>query len=109
VACIVVKDEVVGWVDYATADRLLPGEVNVGYNVFAPYRGNGYASRAVELLVRYLDECTSFHTATLSIDFDNAPSLAVAARTGFTESGDPAQKSRDFKRAVRPEAGGVHP
>ena len=103
-ACIVVAGEVVGWVDYDTdRDWLAPGEVNMGYHVFALHRGNGYASRAVTLIIRYLDECTSFHTATLSIDCGNAPSLAVAARTGFVLSGDPRAKSLDFKRPVRDE------
>ncbi len=103
-ACIVVAGEVVGWVDYDTdRDWLEAGEVNIGYNVFAPHRGNGYASRAVELLIRFLDECTDVRTATLSIESGNAPSLAVAARTGFVLSGDPQAKSRSFKRPVRPE------
>ena len=40
--CIVVDDDVVGWVDF-DVDRswLEPGEVNLGYNVFAEHRGNG--------------------------------------------------------------------
>jgi RimJ/RimL family protein N-acetyltransferase len=99
-ACIVVAGEVVGWVDFDT-DRwwLKPGEVNVGYNVFAPYRGKGYATRAVELLVRYLDQSTPFDTATLLIHPDNAASLAVAAKVGFTPSGE-VDGSRYIRRAV---------
>ena len=78
-----------------------PGQVNVGYNVFAPHRRKGYASRAVELLMQYLTESTLFRTAILSIDADNAASLAVAARTGFTPTGDPTSRSLDFERSVR--------
>ena len=68
-ACIVVEGDVVGWVDYDTEQQHLePGEVNIGYSVFAGHRRNGYASRALELLIRYLGECTRYETATLSID-----------------------------------------
>jgi RimJ/RimL family protein N-acetyltransferase len=103
-ACIIVGGEMVGWVDYETdRDWLKPGEVNVGYSVFAPHRGNGYATRAVELLIRYLAECTSFHTASLSIHSENARSLAVAARSGFVVSSEPNAEVLDFKRPVRPE------
>jgi RimJ/RimL family protein N-acetyltransferase len=102
-ACIVVTDDVVGWVDYETNhDWLEPGEVSIGYNVFAPHRGHGYAWRGVELLLRYLAECTSFHTATLSIDAENNRSLAVATRTGFRSS-EPHSNQLYFKRPVRSE------
>ena len=89
VGCIVVDGTVVGWVDH-DADRawLEPGEVNVGYNVFAPFRGNGYASRAVTLLLHHLAVDTHWRTATLLIDPDNEPSLAVARRLGFVASGE---------------------
>ena len=103
-ACIVVGGEVVGWVDAdPTATHVQPGEVNVGYNVFAPYRRKGYASRAVELLMRYLVECTPFHIASVSIDDGNVASLGVAARTRFVPSGDLNSKSLDFKRSMRSE------
>ncbi len=84
-ACIEVAGEVVGWVDYdCEREWLHPGEVNVGYNVFAPYRGNGYASRAVQLLMHHLAVRTDNHTATLVIDAENERSLALATRLQFT-------------------------
>ncbi|HEX5586613.1 MAG TPA: GNAT family N-acetyltransferase [Acidimicrobiia bacterium] len=88
-ACIVVAGEVVGWVD-VDVDRswLGPGEVNVGYCVFPAHRGNGYATRALQLLVVHLARDTEFHTATLLIDAENQRSLAVARRAGFTFLGD---------------------
>jgi RimJ/RimL family protein N-acetyltransferase len=83
-ACIVVGGQPVGWIDY-DHDRawLSVDEVNVGYNVFPEHRGHGYASRAVELLVRHLAEDTTWRVATLLIDADNSRSLGVARRSGF--------------------------
>ena len=87
--CIVVGREVVGWVDY-DVDRqwLEPGEVNVGYNVFALHRGKGYATRALELLLQHLEANTPYRTATLLIDPQNGRSVAVAARTRFAAKGE---------------------
>lgn len=100
--CILVADEIVGWVDY-DIDRtwLEPGEVNVGYNVFASHRGKGYATRAVQLLVHHLAVDGDHHTATLLIDPDNARSLALAARARFDRAGD-LDGNPYFKRAVPP-------
>ena len=88
-ACIVVEGAVVGWVDY-DHDRswLEPDEVNVGYSVFPTERGNGYAARAVRLLLRHLADETAWQVATLLIAPDNARSLAVARKAGFTRVGD---------------------
>jgi RimJ/RimL family protein N-acetyltransferase len=109
VACIVVAEEIVGWVDY-DVDRswLEQGEVNVGYNVFAAHRGNGYASRAVELLLRHLADDTDYETATLLIATDNERSLALARRNGFTAWGE-LDGNPYFKRAVRPQAQTIDP
>jgi RimJ/RimL family protein N-acetyltransferase len=104
VACIVVKGEIVGWVDYDDEhdhDWLEPGEVNVGYHVFARHRGRGYATRAVELLMQHLAAATENHTASLCIDPKNEPSLAVARRAGFGRAGV-VNEQRYFKRSVRP-------
>jgi RimJ/RimL family protein N-acetyltransferase len=100
-ACITVDGDVVGWVDFDPEPAWLEeGEVNVGYFLAAPHRGKGYGTRAVELLLRHLAEDTSYRRAVLRIDRDNARSLALAARAGFTLWG-PVDGSECFKRAVR--------
>jgi hypothetical protein len=68
-ACIVVGAEVVGWVDYdLDRDWLEPEEVNIGYCLFPPHRGCGYATPAVQLLMHHLAQQGTFRTATLLID-----------------------------------------
>jgi RimJ/RimL family protein N-acetyltransferase len=101
-ACVWVDDELVGWVDYDRDDDhdwLRPGEVNVGYSLFPAARGNGYASRAVELLLGHLARDTEHSVATLLIDPANAPSLAVARRLGFVQHGD-VNSEPFFRRAL---------
>ena len=83
----------------------LPGEVNLGYNVFAAHRGRGYASRAVQLLMHHLAVSGEYDVATLLIHPENARSLALAARNRFTPHGD-LDGNPYFKRAVPPLAYG---
>lgn len=101
-ACIVVGGEVVGWVDF-DHDRswLLDDEVNLGYNVFAPHRRRGYATRAVLLLIEHLRKHSDWRVATLLIHPDNARSLAVAHRAGFVQVGD-LDGNPYWKKQIRP-------
>lgn len=102
-ACIVVGEQVAGWVDYdhdPDHDWLGDREVNIGYFVFAEHRGKGYATQAVELLLlRHLARDTRYTTATLLIDPANEASLAVAARCGF-ERRDDLRGQRYFTRPI---------
>jgi len=101
-ACIAVGGDTVGWVDFDT-DRtwLQPGEVNLGYNVFAPHRGRGYATKAVKLLLHRLALSTNHRTATLLIRPDNHPSLALADRAGFERVHD-LDGNAYWKRPIPP-------
>lgn len=89
VACIVVSDETVGWVDY-DHDRpwLAAEEVNLGYNAIQLSPGKGYATRAVRLLMHHLAVDTDWQVATLLIHPDNERSLALARRLSFEPHGD---------------------
>jgi RimJ/RimL family protein N-acetyltransferase len=101
-ACIVVGGQVVGWVDHDVGRSWLrPGEVNVGYHVAAPHRGNGYATRAVQLLLHHLAVDTDHRVATLLISAENERSLALASRARFVPVGD-LDGHPYFKRAVPP-------
>jgi RimJ/RimL family protein N-acetyltransferase len=82
-AVIEVDGGIVGWVDYDPEPAWLgPGEVNVGYNVFAPHRRHGYAGRAVRLLIKVLRHHTDYDRAYLLIDAENRGSLGVARALG---------------------------
>ena len=103
VACIWVGGELVGWVDWDRDDDhdwLRPHDVNVGYCLFPSYRGQGYASRAVELLLRHLARETGYHAATLLIHPENTPSLALARRLGFEQRGE-VNGEPFFRRPLR--------
>jgi RimJ/RimL family protein N-acetyltransferase len=91
VACILVGDEVVGWVDYDHDPEhvwLAPEEVNIGYFVFANHRGKGYAARAVQLVLRHLRDKTGYTAASVLIHPENEPSLGVARRCQFAFVGE---------------------
>jgi len=101
-ACVVVDGAVAGWVDW-DVDRpwLLPGEVNIGYQIFPEHRGHGYATRGVQLLMHHLALRGAHTVGTLLIHPDNARSLALAGRARFEPHGD-LDGNPYFKRAVPP-------
>jgi RimJ/RimL family protein N-acetyltransferase len=102
--CIVVADEVVGWVDAddpGAQDWLAAHERNLGYALHPDQRGKGFATRALMLLLHHLSFVAPGQVATLAIDFDNDSSLAIAARCGFARVDD-LPKSTLWKKPVPP-------
>ena len=60
--------------------------VEVSYLLAPEARGRGYAQEAVLALLCYAKTEWGAHKATAEIHRDNAPSLALAKRLGFTEA-----------------------
>jgi RimJ/RimL family protein N-acetyltransferase len=64
-----------------------PGAVEIGYAVFAPYRGRGYASEAAAALIDWATR-RGIPQVVASVSPTNAASLRVIARLGFVRVGE---------------------
>ena len=64
-----------------------PDAVEVGYSVFEPYRRRGYATEVVRALVDWASREHGIRRFVASISPENEPSLALAKRLGFEQTG----------------------
>ena len=69
------------------ARQLEPGVVQIGYWTDAAERGRGIATVAVRLISRWALRSLGAGRVQLHTAVDNAASMRVAARAGFTEEG----------------------
>jgi RimJ/RimL family protein N-acetyltransferase len=84
------------------ADPLLhEHEVNVGYAVFAPWRGTGLGTRIVHVLRGWIEQSDPIRTAVLKIDTGNVASNRVAERCGFVPDGPVSVENSELIRWVR--------
>jgi RimJ/RimL family protein N-acetyltransferase len=65
-----------------------PAAVEVGYKVFEPFRGRGLAAEAAQALMDWAREEHGVRRFILSIAPTNDPSLAIAAKLGFAQTGE---------------------
>ena len=65
-----------------------PEAVELGYEVFEAFRGRGLATEAVSALMSWAQSEHGVRRFILSIAPGNAPSLAIAARLGFVQTGE---------------------
>jgi RimJ/RimL family protein N-acetyltransferase len=61
--------------------------VEVGYTIFEPYRGRGYAAEAAGALIEWARSERRVNRFIASVAPENVPSLALVRRLGFAETG----------------------
>jgi len=73
----------VAYVDCDLANDHVPlGQANISFSAHPSFRGRGYVSRAVRLVLRFLDEHTRATEAHIIVDAQNGASLRVAHAVG---------------------------
>jgi RimJ/RimL family protein N-acetyltransferase len=83
-------DRLAGTIDVQLKpDHAFQGFANLAYGLYAPYRGRGWASRAVELAVRFLLRRDDTTDVLIRVEPANSASIAVANRTGFSVYAEP--------------------
>ena len=63
------------------------GAVEIGYTIFPPYRGRGFATEAAGALIEWA-RGQGVRDFIASVTPGNAPSLAVVRKLGFVETGE---------------------
>jgi len=82
-----VTNQLVGFIEVNLARLVEPGQVNVSYGVFRPWRRRGLALRAIDLMAEYLRTATAARQMVLRIAPANTASLKLAEKASFTFRG----------------------
>ena len=77
------------------------GEVEIGYSVLPQFQGFGYASEAAPALVRWAFNHPEVTRIIGETDHDNAPSIRVLQKLGFTYAGPGSEQGRDKWQITR--------
>jgi RimJ/RimL family protein N-acetyltransferase len=80
------EGEDVGWIAHYTAAPNF-GWIEIGVAIGPPHRNRGYASEAVQILTDYLFLSRDLNRLQAIADKNNAASLRVFERSGFTQEG----------------------
>ena len=80
-------DAIVGCVNLSQIVRGVFQSAYMGYQVFAPYAGQGYMTAAMPLVLRLAFRTLKLHRVEANIQPGNVPSLAVVTRAGFKREG----------------------
>ena len=65
-----------------------PEAVELGYTIFEPYRGHGYATEAAQALMDWAHVEKEIGRFVASVAPTNAPSLAIVKKLGFVQTGE---------------------
>ena len=95
---IVLKDEnkLIGWINSGLKDELPPPNREIGYAVSNKYTGKGYATQAVQGLIKYLFENTNTDVLNATALTYNIPSNKVINKSGFSLIGTVNIEGKDY-------------
>jgi ribosomal-protein-alanine N-acetyltransferase len=65
-----------------------PRALELGYTVYPPYRGRGYATEAALALMDWARRERGIHDFVASVAPDNLASLAIVRKLGFVQTGE---------------------
>jgi ribosomal-protein-alanine N-acetyltransferase len=85
--CLVTDGSIVGAMCLSQIFRGGFQNAYLGYYTGAPHAGQGYMREALKLLLRYAFKHLKLHRLEANIQPDNAASIALVKRAGFTREG----------------------
>jgi [ribosomal protein S5]-alanine N-acetyltransferase len=65
-----------------------PAAVELGYTIFEPHRGRGYATEAAQALMDWAAKEKDIRRFIASVAPTNEPSLAIVKKLGFVQTGE---------------------
>ncbi|WNI23205.1 GNAT family N-acetyltransferase [Streptomyces sp. ITFR-16] len=87
--------------------RRAPEGTEIGYAIGPAHRGQGLAARAVRVVAAYAFEQLGVDRVILELEADNAASVAVAVRTGFSLLDVPLIEGEEKGRAYALQTWGL--
>ncbi len=85
--CRIADGAIVGAVNFFDVERGIARAACVGYYVGAAFAGQGYMTEALDLALRHAFERLGLHRVEAAIEPDNAESIRLVRRAGFTREG----------------------
>ncbi len=84
-------------------NRLLGGEyeLEMGYAIATPYQRQGYAAEVCEGVLRYVKETLGYTRVNCLIQKDNAPSIALIKKLGFSYLESVTEGGKLYERYIK--------
>lgn len=95
---IILKEtnELIGWITSGLKDELPPPNREIGYAISNDYTCKGYATQAVQGLIKYLFENTNTDVLNTTALIYNTPSNKVIQKCGFKLIGTMKIEGKDY-------------
>ena len=89
-------NELIGWINSGLKDELPPPNREIGYAISKDYRSRGYATQAVQGLIKYMFENTNVDVLNATALTYNTPSNKVIQKCGFMLMGKMVIENEDY-------------